>query len=300
MFPLTLSKKAISLLLSLTVLLLFSCKKEDSKLKEETKLAKVADPIVTDFRQYSAFNSSGKPTYTLSIGGGNFKKNFKDYKVLFNDLVANATAGDSLHFVVNIPDAAVANESTLTFVMDEKSTVYAKPFKVEQLEPVVKSLNTEAGMRGSKLVITGNFFSPVLGENTVTLNGVKMAVDSVSSFRYEGVQTGDTLEGGIFASVDRTIYTGRVINVTIPPNASTGKLVVTSYGKSVIYPNDFNVLLSTFTSSPSTLLKSISFDAAGNMYGTVKITVVKVTLGGGINTLATIGDKDFILGDCVA
>lgn len=300
MLPSTLSKKAISLLISLIVLLLFSCKKEDSKHEVKTTLAKVADPVVTGIRQYSAFNSSGKPSYTLSVFGGNFKKDFKDYKVLFNDLAADAITGDSLHFVVNIPDAAVANESTLTIVMDGKSTVYAKPLKVEQLEPVIASLNTEAGMRGSKLVITGNFFSPMLSENTVTLNGVKISVDSVSSRRYEGLETGGTLYGGIGASVDRTIYTGQVINFTIPLNASTGKLVVTSYGKSVNYPNDINVLTSTFTSSPSTLLKSISFDAAGNMYGTVKNMVVKVTPGGGINTLAIIGDKDFILGDCVA
>ncbi|QJD95001.1 hypothetical protein HH214_03450 [Mucilaginibacter robiniae] len=300
MFTLTISKKAAGLLLSVFLLLLFSCKKDSNKLEEKNAPTETANPVIGGIWQYTAFNSSGKPFYTLAISGINFKKDFKNYKVLFNDLTANAIAGDSLQFVVNIPDAAVTTESTLTIVMDGKSTIYGKPFKVEQIEPTIANLNTEAGMRGSKLVITGTYFSPVPSENMVMLNGVKIAIDSLKSSNYEGSTSGGVVNGNIYQGVNRNLYTGRVINVTIPPNASTGKLVVTSYGKSVTYSNDVNVLSSTFTSFPSTILKSISFDGAGNMYGTVKNTVVKVTPGGGINTLATIGDKDFILGDCVA
>ncbi len=280
--------------------MLSNCKKEDAKTDDiPLPVEAVAPSIVAGIRQYSAFNSLGKPSYTLSVSGGNFKKNFKDYKVLFNDVEANAIAGDSLHFVVNIPDAAVAAETKLTIVMDGRSTVYGKPFKVQQLEPVVTSINTEAGMRGSKLVISGNFFSPVISENTVTLNGVKIAADAVSSRSYDGVGIGGTVLNGIYASVDETIYTG-TLTITIPANASTGKLSITSYGKTADYLYNFEVISASFTSSPSTTLKSISFDAEGNMYGTVKNKVVKVSPSGAISTLATIGDKDFILGGCVA
>ncbi|NCD67993.1 NHL repeat-containing protein [Mucilaginibacter agri] len=277
------------------------CKKDKSAPETlEDKPNSIGKPVVSAIRQHYAFNELGKPVYSLTIAGTNFNKKFQNYKVLFNDVAAPAIAGDSLHFDVTIPDAIVATESKLTIVMDGNSTVYTNPFKVEQLQPTISTLSANAGMRNSSLVITGALFSPVLSENAVTINGVKATVNSVKVIDYEGSTGGAQVFGNIYTSVDRKINAGVALNITIPANASNGKLVVTSYGKTVAYGTDIDILHSTFTSSPSTLLKSISLDDAGNIYGTVKNKLVKVTPAGTISTLATIGDSNVILGDCVA
>lgn len=296
-------KRTFTLLIGLILLLVTAaafqgCKKDAGKPQDKT--ISTAGPIVSGLIQHYSFNSIGKPVYTLTVAGSGFDKNFQSYKVLFNDVAAPATAGDSLHFDVTIPDAVVAADSKLTIVMNGKSTVYNQPFKVEQLQPAISSLSADAGMRNSSLVIMGALFSPVLSENTVTINGVKATVNSVKAIDYEGSTSGTTQNGDLYSSVDRKIYAGVALNITIPANATNGKLVVTSYGKTVTYATDIDILHQTFTSSPSTMIKSISLDGAGNMYGTVKNTVVKVAPGGTISTLAAIGDSNVILGDCVA
>lgn len=254
----------LSTMLLLLQVLTFSCKKNKTIPDDSTGVM----PVITDISILTV-----RPNNNIRINGHNFSQNFKNSKVLFNNLPATAYQGDSTYMVVSVPDDTPVGIIALTIITNGNSIVYPLGLRVEPPVPQITGLSAEGGMRGSKLVISGNDFSTISAKNTLSINGTAVAIDSVR-----------------FSE----------IFVTIPQNVSTGKLTLTTHGKALTYEHDFTVVPSTFTTISDLELHDISFDAAGNIYGTNSNTVIKMTPDGTATTLATIGNSKTFLGGCVA
>ncbi len=295
--------KALYFGLPLVFLSLLACNKNEVTSPDEPGTVVFpagTTPVVNSILQKTTFNSAGKLSYTLYISGTNFRSDLKNNKVMFNNITADATVSDTEHFEVTVPEAAINTESKLTIITSGKYTVYGQPYKITQPETIVSSVNTEQLLRGGRVIVTGLGFSPAAAENVVTINGVKATVDSVG-LKNQNLNFNAVLYNGITTNVQHDFpKAGFKLYVTVPQNAGAGKLTVTTFGKTVTYPYDMQILPSTFTSYSSTPINSISLDAAGNVYGVHNNKVLKVTPGGAVTTLATIGDATFILGDAVA
>ncbi|QJD94999.1 hypothetical protein HH214_03440 [Mucilaginibacter robiniae] len=265
---LALNKKITLALIYLTIVLILGCKKNDRQSDEQPK----AIPVISNFEYNNGkyFHSGsliadtvGKPNTFIFVNGHNFSQNFKDSKVLFNDVVAQALAGDSTYIMIAVPDQANWGPNTITIVTNDQKVVYSKKLVVVPPDPTIISLMTEGGMRNAKIGIHGSDFSPTLTKTTVTINGIPAALDSVSL---------------------TDIY------LTIPPNASTGKLVVTTHGKTLTYKNDFTIIPQTFAvigKIPS--MENLVVDASDNIFGTQYNKLTKIAPNGTYSAIASIG-----------
>ncbi|MGY3214299.1 IPT/TIG domain-containing protein [Mucilaginibacter sp. HD30] len=264
-YPLTFT----TLLLS-GVLFTAGCKKYKEPLPDNT--VTIDDtPVVTGM----IGGNYGPPNSGFIVTGRNFSKNFKESKIMFGNLTADAIAGDDTYISVIVPDYAVAGGYGITVITKGKSmVVQGMGFRVEEPIPKLSEyLHPTGAMRGAKMTIYGTAFSTNKTRNKVSLNGAPIVIDSVNT-------------GAVY--------------ITIPANATSGELLLTTYDNKVLsYEKNFKIFSSSFTSvgTGSAALKHISVDAAGNIYGVDYNTVVKVTPGGVSTILATIGSTDtFVLG----
>lgn len=267
---LSLNNKLTSVLMCLIIVLTFGCKKNDKQTDEQPKIT----PVISSFELNNGkfFHSGsrivdtiGKPNTVMFVNGHNFSQNFKDSKVLFNDVAATALSGDSTFILVSVPDQADWGANAISIVTNGQKIVYSKKLVVVPPDPTITGLMAEGGMRNAKIGINGSDFSTSLTKTTVTINGIPAALDSVS-------------------------LTG--IYLTIPSNASTGKLVVTTHGKTLTYKNDFTIIPQTFAEIgkiPS--MENLVVDASDNIYGTQYNKLIKVAPNGTYNAVASIGNN---------
>ncbi|MFD0752033.1 hypothetical protein ACFQZS_17900 [Mucilaginibacter calamicampi] len=261
----------ITFLLLLSGLLFISgCKKHKEPYPDDTKTVTDTEPVVTGTMGGGNF---GPPNSGFIVVGRNFSKDFRESKIMFGNLTANAIAGDESFISVNVPDNAVPGGYGITVITNGKSiVVQGMGFGVEAPKPKLADwLRVAGAMRGSKMAIYGYTFSSNIARTKVTLNGSPVVIDSVDV-------------GAVY--------------FTIPNNATSGELVLTTYDNLVMsYDKDFKILPSTLTSvsTGASRLKNISIDAAGNFYGTVNNTVVQVTTSGVTTTLATIGNVSTLI-----
>ncbi|WP_342646280.1 IPT/TIG domain-containing protein [Mucilaginibacter sp. CSA2-8R] len=213
-------------------------------------------------------NNLGVPNSVILINGHNFSEDFKQSSVLFNNVSASAIQGDSTTIYVAIPDQVPPGPVRLTINTNGKSIVHPTQFTVEAPDPHITGLNTPAGMRGSQLVIYGENFSTTAAKTNVTINGTAAVIDSVK--------------------LDAVYF-------KVPVNATSGKIVLTTFGKALSYPDDFTVTSSTFTTISNIGLRFLSLDDAGNFYGTIKNAIYKVTPGGISSIVTKLSGVDYNL-----
>ncbi|WP_374949477.1 IPT/TIG domain-containing protein [Mucilaginibacter sp.] len=271
--------RLVTTLLVLQVLAL-GCKKDNNPSENPANL-----PIITTMQYYSyngiqytdgplyynnsILNNLGVPNSVITINGHNFSQDYKESKVMFNDISSPAIWGDSTRVLVAIPDDLPAGPVKLTLLTNGKSIVHQTKFTAEAPNPQISGINVPAGMLGSRVIITGKDFSTSKTKTVVTVNGVAAVVDS-ASLTY--------------------------VSFKVPSNTSSGKIALTTHGKTLTYNNDFKIVSSTFTTITNFGLKNISLDAAGNIYGTDDNKIVKVTPGGIGTTITRIGSDNNYFG----
>ena len=269
-------KKPTLILVCLSVLFTFGCKKDKKQFEDPKTL-----PVVTTMQYYMydgkiytdgphyynqfILNNLGVPNSVILINGHNFSQDFKESKVLFNDISVTAMAGDSTRIIVMIPDNVTSGPVTLTINTNGKTIVHPTKFTIETPNPQISGVSIESGMVGAKVIIYGSDFSTILANNKVTVNGVSAPVDSASI---------------------------SAVYITVPATSGTGKLILTTHGVALTYKNDFKTISSTFTIlNPGTTgfgLQNLALDAAGNIYGTIDNTVYKISPNGISTVLAKI------------
>ncbi|WP_457129966.1 IPT/TIG domain-containing protein [Mucilaginibacter sp. HD30] len=273
-------KKLFLALVCSSIFLAFGCKKD-----KQADVDPATQPTVTTMRYegydgqaysndfypfyyYNPFilNNLGKPNSEILINGHNFSQDFTQSKVLFNNISANVTGGDSTRIFVVIPDNIPPGPVTLTINTNGKSIVHPTKFTVEKPSPQISGLNNEGGMPGSKVIIYGIDLSSTVANNKVTINGVSATVDSAS-----------------VSAVYFTVPTGV---------AGAGKITLTTHGVTLTYKNDFNATSSSFSIINPGIknfgLNNLALDAAGNIYGTYSNSVYKVSPNGTSSLFAQI------------
>lgn len=275
-----LKRKGLFAILLLLQFFSFSCKKEKQSEEDSKNMT-----VVTTMKFYSydgqtytsgphyynpyILNNLGVPNSVILINGHNFSQDFKKSSVLFNDLSAPAIRGDSTTIYVMIPDQVPPGPVILTIKTNGKSIVHPTHFTVEAPVPQITGLNVPAGMHGSRVIISGLNFSTNAAKTSVTINGTVAAIDSL------------TLSAVYFK---------------VPAKATSGKIVLTTFGKTLTYPADFTVTSSIFTKISDIGLGFMSLDAAGNFYGTAGNMIYKITPDGVPAVLAKIGSDNNYLG----
>ncbi|TSJ44210.1 hypothetical protein FO440_08560 [Mucilaginibacter corticis] len=128
--------------------------------------------------------------------------------------------------------------------------------------PILSGFKPGSGLPNTVLTIVGNEFDQTLANNTVTINGVAATVNSVSATQ---------------------------IVITIPTNATTGKIVLKTGGTTLTSTTDFKVLdgtVTTFYNLGTNYVEHIAFDGTGNLYGENSNSILEVSLAGQLKVFA--------------
>jgi len=145
--------------------------------------------------------------------------------------------------------------------------------------PAIVSLSVAGALANSAISIYGTNFSAVVANNTVTFNGITAKVNSASATE---------------------------IVVTVPANATTGKIILTTNGTTLAYATDFNVLTMTKSTDFNGFqsfrnLSYMSADVAGNVYCSLgSDTIYKITPLSVVTAFGIIGANKTVVGGTAA
>ena len=130
--------------------------------------------------------------------------------------------------------------------------------------PTITAIDVLSGIPGATVKITGTNFNSKILADTVTFNGAVASVTLVSATQ---------------------------IVVSVPPDATSGKIVLKTNGTTLAYPTDFRIIQLVETTIGGKLsIASIAVDPAGNIYWHSGSFVGKFLPSGKLDTLAKIGN----------
>jgi hypothetical protein len=196
-------KKISPLLLAITFTgILLSCKNDDTPVPDPS-------PVITSFSP-----EQGTPGTTVTISGRNFSDNMADIHVAFGVTSAEIISTSMTQVIVTVPEGASTgrislNANRMSVPSDKDFTVIPPP-----PGPTISSFTPVSGPVGTTVTITGNNFSAILSENTVTLGDRSVPVASA---------------------------TPTALTITIPTGAVSGIITITVHGKSRSTVGQFQV-----------------------------------------------------------
>jgi hypothetical protein len=168
-------------------------------------------PTITGFSPDSGIE--GLDT-SITITGTNFSTTGADNLVSINGVSLIVTSASSTQLSVIVPSSA--RTGLIKVTVNGKSAVSDESFMVVKPKPIIESFSPTSGSLSipTNVSITGMNFSPVLSENSASLNGVQLTVVSA---------------------------TNTALVVTVPAGASSGRIQVSVSGVTVVSSSDFTV-----------------------------------------------------------
>jgi hypothetical protein len=163
----------------------------------------VKTPIIASFAPSSAL-----PGAIITITGENFSGTAVDNQVAFNGVSADISSASSTQLVVIVP--ATATTGKLTVNVHGKTGTSSSDFTV--LETTISGFAPATGVVGTAVTITGTNFSLTPSENIVKFNNVVAPIT-------EGTAT--------------------QLKVSVPSEATSGKITVTVSGTTVTSVENF-------------------------------------------------------------
>lgn len=170
-----------------------------------------AGPAISSFAPASVL-----PGASVTITGSNFNSTTAGNQVLFNAVAATVTSASATQLVVTV--SATATSGKITVIANGKSAVSATDIVI--LQTVIGDFSPESGVVGTTVTIAGANFSTTPSENIVAFNGVAAAVTAASATE---------------------------LTVTVPADATTGRITVTINGIETTSASDFTVPEPTVT-----------------------------------------------------
>lgn len=196
--------------------------------------------------------TSGYPGDEITITGKGFSGTAAENEVYFNETAATIKASSATSLTVVVPELE-PGEYTLTVkagVQEDRSLKFnclAIPVTS------IGSISPTSGHEGTEIIITGENFSPVPSENTVTINGKQATVtaatemeltvtapaNEIGSYKVMVTVNGKTVEGPEFEyvkpelvyTVSNDIYVGeKLVGLTGPVILPDGRLAVAQRG----------------------------------------------------------------------
>jgi len=162
--------------------------------------------------------SSGLPGESIAITGKNFSTTPTDNTIKFNGLAATVTASSSTSLTVTVP--AEATTGKITVSVHDMTTTSSFDFVVP---PIITSFSPTSGETGTSVTITGTGFNSEITKNIVKFNNKIATVTAASATS---------------------------LTVTVPDEASTGKITLTVSDITETSATDFIVVPKITNFSP--------------------------------------------------
>jgi hypothetical protein len=156
--------------------------------------------------------ATGPVGTTVTITGANFSPTPTNNTVTFNETAATVTTATTTQLTVTVPAGATTGK--ISVAANGVVATSITDFIVLQ-PPTITSFAPAYALPGATITITGTNFSTTLANNAVTINGVAANV---------------------------TAATATQLTITVPANATTGKIAVSLSTLTVTSANDFEVL----------------------------------------------------------
>ena len=154
----------------------------------------------------SLLPESGQPGTEVKITGENFSPVANENTVKFNGVTAAVKAATATELIVDVPATATTGTVTVTV---NGMTATGPLFTVIN-PPVITSINPSSGGFDTQVTITGDYFSDVISENTVTFNGMTATVVSASKTTIVAVVPRGAGTGAVEVTVNGLMATGPV------------------------------------------------------------------------------------------
>jgi sugar lactone lactonase YvrE len=141
-------------------------------------------------------------------------------------------------------------------------------------KPLIGSVSPLSGIQNTVVTLSGINIDPIAANSSVTVNGFPATINSVITA---------AIPGGL-AKVTLTF--------TLPPNASSGKIVLKTKGLETTWPTDFKVLsadVSTYANLGTNYIEHINFDKEGIAYGDNVNQVFRISQSGEVTSLIKAG-----------
>lgn len=164
-------------------------------------------PTITSFSP-----ASGVVGTTVIITGTNFDAIPASNTVKFNNTTAVVSAATTTQLTTTVPVTATTGK--ITVAVNGQTTTSATDFTI-LFQPTITSFAPVYALPGATVTVTGINFSTTPANNAVTINGAAAAVTTASATQ---------------------------LTVSVPANATTGKIAVTSTTLTATSTNDFEVL----------------------------------------------------------
>lgn len=231
---------------------------------------------------------SGFPGATVTITGTNFSATVSENVVKFNGVAATVSSATATELVVTVPESATTGKITVT--LNGKTTTSSADFTV--LQTTITGFSPQSGAYGTEVTITGTNFSTEPSENVVKFNGVSAAVSAATATELTVTVPAEATSGKITVTIDeRTTTSGTDFTVPAPeitsffPEIAAAGISVTITGTSFspVAENNivkFNGVEATVTAASPTQLTVTVPDAA---------TAGTLTVAVGLNTTTSSG-----------
>lgn len=208
-------------------------------------------PVITDFNP-----KEGKGGSILTITGENFSTVASENVISFGLISNSATTASATTLTVEIPQGAVSGKIVVT--VGGRSATSTEDFYFLG-SPTITGLSASSGKAGDPLTIMGGGFSADKSSNTVTI-------------------------GGAAATVTESTHIS--VKVTVPDEASTGSVIVTSPGGQATSANVFTVNPTIKSFSPSSGPLGTFITIIGTGFG-ITTTVKFLTASGRVDGVVT-------------
>ncbi len=210
-----------------------------------------AGPVINSFAPTSVLAGQ-----SVTISGSNFNPAPAGNQVLFNAVAATVTSASSTQLVVTVP--ATATTGKITVIANGKSAVSANDIVI--LQTSIGDFSPESGVVGTTVTIAGTNFSTIPTENMVAFNGAAATVTAASATE---------------------------LTVTVPAEATTGRITVTISGTETTSSSDFTVLEPAITGFfPPIAGAGVEVTITGNNFSTSTAENI-VTFNGETATVTT-------------
>jgi hypothetical protein len=173
-------------------------------------------PLITGFSP-----TQGIAGTVVTITGTNFNTIVENNIVKFNGISATVSLVTSELITAIVPNGAATGKISVT--INGNTAVSKEDFMMFE-SPLINSVSPSSGFPGTSITITGNNFSSTLSDNNVKFNSLDAVV---------------------------TAATSGSLTVTVPANASTGKISVTVHGMTTMSAIDFIIPPRIESFSPS-------------------------------------------------
>lgn len=194
-------------------------------------------PVIPEIEEFTP--DSALPGATVTITGENFSATAAENLVSFNGVAATVVSATETTLVVTVPEGATAGPIAVTVNgATGKSSASFTP-----LNTSIASFTPESGVAGTTVTISGTNFSATASEDIVKFNGVQAEVTSATT---------------------------TALTVTVPAEATDGKITVTINGTVTTSANDFTIPETTITGMfPGIAAEGISVTISGTNFSPV-------------------------------